>query len=377
MRRGRSVIAIIAAIIAPVIAVGGIASSAIRMPAPVYSPTVAAPPEFAGVQRPNEPALYMEAYVTGYNTVRNQTDDTPCIAASGANICGRRERWRVRACWSSAQSSKSTAGSMSAPTAWLRGSGAVSTSTATRIGAAPTRSPAGQRSESFSNSGRRIARLLRYPRSGSSLSAPDRSGMLPVHAAAPAAARRLTKRLTERLAKTPAESHIRGWRQSSARGRAERMDIGSGGTRSNGDRARPQASPGSSRARLPGLPVPLPQFFATAAVPCPYVPGRAERKLIVELAGTRRPRLLRRAVARRLSAQPSFRLPSGLPRLHRLRAGAHRRRALRPDPLDAAGAQRQCRASPAQLLAPRATVEQFGCSSPISTRATATATWPR
>ena len=28
---------------------------------------------------------------------------------------------------------------------------------------------------------------------------------------------------------------------------------------------------------------PFHQFFATAAVPCPYVPGRAERKLIVEL----------------------------------------------------------------------------------------------
>jgi hypothetical protein len=33
----------------------------------------------------------MEAYVTGYNTVRRQTDETPCIAASGANICGRRD----------------------------------------------------------------------------------------------------------------------------------------------------------------------------------------------------------------------------------------------------------------------------------------------
>jgi arginine-tRNA-protein transferase len=32
-------------------------------------------------------------------------------------------------------------------------------------------------------------------------------------------------------------------------------------------------------------PVAAPQFLATAAVPCPYVPGRAERKLIVELAG--------------------------------------------------------------------------------------------
>jgi hypothetical protein len=36
------------------------------------------------------PLFYdVHAYVTGYNTVPGQTDDTPCIAASGANICGR------------------------------------------------------------------------------------------------------------------------------------------------------------------------------------------------------------------------------------------------------------------------------------------------
>jgi len=29
------------------------------------------------------------AHVTGYNTVPEQTDDTPCIAANGTNICGR------------------------------------------------------------------------------------------------------------------------------------------------------------------------------------------------------------------------------------------------------------------------------------------------
>jgi hypothetical protein len=29
------------------------------------------------------------AHVTGYNTVPAQTDNTPCVAASGANICGR------------------------------------------------------------------------------------------------------------------------------------------------------------------------------------------------------------------------------------------------------------------------------------------------
>ena len=33
----------------------------------------------------------VHAYVTGYNTVPAQTDSTPCIAASGANICGRHD----------------------------------------------------------------------------------------------------------------------------------------------------------------------------------------------------------------------------------------------------------------------------------------------
>lgn len=31
----------------------------------------------------------IRAYVTGYNTVPEQTSPTPCIAASGGNICGR------------------------------------------------------------------------------------------------------------------------------------------------------------------------------------------------------------------------------------------------------------------------------------------------
>lgn len=34
--------------------------------------------------------VYIEAYVTGYNTVSGQTDETPCIGALGTNICGRR-----------------------------------------------------------------------------------------------------------------------------------------------------------------------------------------------------------------------------------------------------------------------------------------------
>jgi len=47
---------------------------------------VAAPPDDA-----RAPDIYIEAYVTGYNTVPAQTDQTPCISASGANICGRRD----------------------------------------------------------------------------------------------------------------------------------------------------------------------------------------------------------------------------------------------------------------------------------------------
>lgn len=31
----------------------------------------------------------VSAFVTGYNTVKEQTDSTPCIAASGDDICGR------------------------------------------------------------------------------------------------------------------------------------------------------------------------------------------------------------------------------------------------------------------------------------------------
>ena len=33
--------------------------------------------------------IYIETYVTGYNTVPAQTSATPCISASGDNICGR------------------------------------------------------------------------------------------------------------------------------------------------------------------------------------------------------------------------------------------------------------------------------------------------
>src|SRR5207302_3665445 len=67
------------------------------------------------------------------------------------------------------------------------------------------------------------------------------------------------------------------------------MAIGSGGSRPKAPRppgglpeTRPPVRPDSAIA---GRLSPFHQFFATAAVPCPYVPGRAERKLIVELTG--------------------------------------------------------------------------------------------
>jgi hypothetical protein len=60
------------------------------------------------------------------------------------------------------------------------------------------------------------------------------------------------------------------------------------------------------------LVVPFQQFFVTASVPCPYVPGRAERKLIVELAGRGAPEFydeLSRAGFRR-SHRFSYRIAS-------------------------------------------------------------------
>lgn len=44
-------------------------------------------------ENPTTPPSYhrVQAYVTGYNTVAAQTSATPCIAASGENICGRHD----------------------------------------------------------------------------------------------------------------------------------------------------------------------------------------------------------------------------------------------------------------------------------------------
>jgi arginine-tRNA-protein transferase len=67
------------------------------------------------------------------------------------------------------------------------------------------------------------------------------------------------------------------------------MEIGSGDSGSRSRRSRQQASVSASCDRL-GQPGGISlgafqQFFATAPVPCPYIFGQAERKLVVELAG--------------------------------------------------------------------------------------------
>lgn len=63
------------------------------------------------------------------------------------------------------------------------------------------------------------------------------------------------------------------------------MDISSGGSRARSQRPGGGIPLAGSELALRDRSGALPQFFATTSVPCPYVPGRAERKLIVELTG--------------------------------------------------------------------------------------------
>jgi leucyl-tRNA---protein transferase len=145
------------------------------------------------------------------------------------------------------------------------------------------------------------------------------------------------------------------------------MDIGSGGSR-----PKVQPLPGSSLGNSPpetratvrpdnagagklGL---LHQFFATAAVPCPYVPGRAERKLIVELTGRAAAAFyddLSRAGFRRshrFAYRPACRQCAAcVPVRIAVERFAHSRSTRRVRNLNSTLA--------ARLLAPRATLEQF------------------
>ena len=67
------------------------------------------------------------------------------------------------------------------------------------------------------------------------------------------------------------------------------MDIGSGGTRSSGKPPVAEVAATPTRRKTLTALRPFHQFYVTSAVPCPYVEGRAERKLIVELSGRAAP----------------------------------------------------------------------------------------
>src|SRR3954466_15254269 len=65
-------------------------------PAPDFVPIAPVPtpnPVITSIEQRPESKLdvYIEAYVTGYNTEPTQTDRDPCVPASGVNICGRRD----------------------------------------------------------------------------------------------------------------------------------------------------------------------------------------------------------------------------------------------------------------------------------------------
>jgi arginine-tRNA-protein transferase len=140
------------------------------------------------------------------------------------------------------------------------------------------------------------------------------------------------------------------------------MDIGSGGSRPKAQHppgslpeARPTLRPDNA---FQGKLGPFHQFFATTAVACPYVPGRAERKLIVELTGRGAAAFydgLSRAGFRRshrFAYRPACRhCAACVPVRIAVERFAHSRSTRRVRNLN--------RPLTTRLLAPRATLEQF------------------
>lgn len=59
----------------------------------IAAPLLLAPMLLTTSPDPAVPPSYtrLRAYVTGYNTVPEQTSPTPCLAADGSDICGRRD----------------------------------------------------------------------------------------------------------------------------------------------------------------------------------------------------------------------------------------------------------------------------------------------
>ena len=101
------------------------------------------------------------------------------------------------------------------------------------------------------------------------------------------------------------------------------------------------------------------QLFLTAAMPCPYLPGKQERKLFTHLTGRRASSAASPAQRERLPAQPEPDLSAGLRRLRRLPVGAHRRRRVRAHRRATAASCRLNDDIAVEVRPPRATAEQF------------------
>ena len=65
-----------------------------------------------------------------------------------------------------------------------------------------------------------------------------------------------------------------------------------------------------------------PQFYLTSPSPCPYLPGKEERKVFTHLVGPARAVAQRRAHPNRLPPLADHRLPARLRKLPRLRLRA-------------------------------------------------------
>ena len=144
-----------------------------------------------------------------------------------------------------------------------------------------------------------------------------------------------------------------GWHALDGDERERVMDIGS-------DRRGKRDGAGDA------LVIPFENFFATASVPCPYVPGRSERKLIVELTGRPAPAFyneLSRAGFRRshrFAYRPACRSCTAcVPVRIAVERFADTRSTRRVRNLNAGTHSGANRTLAGLLLAPRATAEQF------------------
>ena len=103
----------------------------------------------------------------------------------------------------------------------------------------------------------------------------------------------------------------------------------------------------------------FPEFYVTAPQPCPYLPGRLERKLFTHLTPRQAAGARRQPAEGRLPAQPEHRLHALLRGLPGLRLGARAGRRVRADALLPPRRSSANRDLVARRLAPRPTSEQY------------------